>query len=107
MSKPLAAVVYALTLAYFGAFFIHPILQTLAGAFVDADGKLTFAFFAEVFRNEIYIEGLRNAFLLAVASTLASLVIALPLSFLADRFDFPGKRILAALLLVPMILPPF
>jgi iron(III) transport system permease protein len=107
MSRTFAAVVYALTLAFFGAFFLQPIVQTLAGAFIDADGKVTFAFVAEVFRNEIYTDGLRNAFLLAMASTAATLAIALPLAFVADRVEFPGKKLLVALLLVPMILPPF
>jgi iron(III) transport system permease protein len=107
MSKTFAATIYALTLAFFGAFFLWPIAQTLSGALLDADGRLTFAFVAEVFRNEIYVEGLRNAFLLALASTVATLALALPLAWLADRFDFPGKKILTALLLVPMILPPF
>jgi len=107
MSRTFAAVVYALTLVFFGAFFLQPIIQTLAGAFIDADGKVTFAFVAEVFRNEIYTDGLRNAFLLALASTAATLAIALPLAFVADRVEFPGKKLLSALLLVPMILPPF
>src|SRR3954471_7703396 len=105
MSKTLATVVYALTVAFFGVFFLWPIVQTLSGAFLDADGKLTFAFVAEVFRNRIYVEGLRNAFLLAVASTALTAAIALPLALVTDRFDFPGKKFLSALLLVPMILP--
>jgi len=107
MSKTFAALIYALTAAFFAAFFIYPIGQTLAGAFFDADGHFTAAFVGEVFRNAIYVEGLRNAFLLAVCSTLATMAIALPLAFLTDRFDFPGKKLLSALLLVPMILPPF
>lgn len=107
MSKSLAWVAWLLTLAFFTCFFIWPIVTTLNGAFFDADGRFTFAFVAEVFRNRIYIEGLQNSFFLAVASTLATLVIALPLAFLADRFDFPGKKLFSALVLVPMILPPF
>lgn len=106
MSKLVLACVYALTLAFFGAFFIWPIAQTVGGALFDGN-HLTFAFIREVFRNDIYVDGLRNAFLLAVASTVATLLIALPLSFLADRFEFPGKKLLTALVLVPMILPPF
>ncbi|MCB1088373.1 MAG: iron ABC transporter permease, partial [Verrucomicrobiae bacterium] len=40
-------------------------------------------------------------------STLASLLIALPLALVANRYRFPGKEALTSLLLVPMILPPF
>ena len=107
MSKTLAWIVWLLTAAFFACFFVWPIGTTVAGAFFDADRKFTFDFVAEVFRNRIYLEGLRNAFLLAVGSTAATLAIALPLAFVADRFDFPGKKLLSAVVLVPMILPPF
>src|SRR5688572_24458187 len=107
MSKSLAMVIYALTIAFFAAFFIWPIAQTLGGAFLDADGRVTFAYVVEVFRNQIYVEGLRNAFFLGLASTIATIAIALPLAMVADRYEFPGKKALGALLLVPMILPPF
>jgi iron(III) transport system permease protein len=107
MSKSLAAFVYALTIAFLAAFLVWPMAQTLSGAFFDADGKFTAAYVAEVFHNQIYIDGLRNAFLLALASTMATIAIALPLAFVAHRFEFPAKKALSALLLVPMILPPF
>jgi iron(III) transport system permease protein len=107
MSKSLAAFVYALTIAFLAAFLVWPMAQTLSGAFFDADGKFTAAYVAEVFRNQIYIDGLRNAFLLALASTAATTAIALPLACVASRFEFPAKKALSALLLVPMILPPF
>ena len=48
-----------------------------------------------------------NSFLLAVATTLVALLIALPLALVSDRFLFPGKALLGSLILVPMILPPF
>ncbi|HEV7869039.1 MAG TPA: iron ABC transporter permease [Chthoniobacteraceae bacterium] len=107
MSKSFAWVVYALTGAFFACFFIWPIATTVGGAFFDADRRFTFDFVAEVFRNRIYVEGLRNAFLLALGSTLVTIAIALPLAFVSDRYDFPGKKLLSGLLLVPLILPPF
>jgi iron(III) transport system permease protein len=107
MSKTFSWFVYLFTAAFFGCFFLWPIGGTLMGAFLDADHKLTFDFVAEVFRNQIYLEGLRNAFFIAAGSTAASLAIAMPLAFLADRFEFPGKKLLSAAILVPMILPPF
>ena len=79
----------------------------MGAAFVDADGNFTLQFIAEVFRNRIYLEGLRNAFLLGVASTVLTLAIALPLALISNRFAFPGKKLFSALVLVPMILPPF
>jgi len=79
----------------------------LTGAFYDIDGKFTFAFIQEVFKNEVYVEGLRNALGIAFFSTLFALLIALPLARLADKYDFPGKRFFMALVLLPIMLPPF
>ena len=77
------------------------------GAFITGEGTFTVSYVAEVFRNPIYLEGLVNAFLFALASTVLSVFLALPLAFLSDRFVFPGKSLLSGLVLVPMILPPF
>ncbi len=107
MTRTFAWCVFGFTGLFFALFFLYPIVQTLRGAFVDGDGTVTFDYVIEVFRNPIYVEGLQNAFMLAVFSTILSLFIALPLAFLADRFLFPGRGLLSALILVPMILPPF
>ena len=107
MSRTLSSLVYALTAAFFAVFFLYPVLQTLRGAFVVDGNHFTLLYVREVFRNPIYIEGLRNALLLAIASTAAAFVLSVPLAWVADRFDFAGKKFFSALLLAPMILPPF
>jgi iron(III) transport system permease protein len=107
MSRPISLLVAALTAAFFAAFFVYPIAQTLKGAFFDADDHFTLLYAAEVCRDPIYVEGLRNAFLIGIASTAGAFILAVPLAWLADHFDFAGKKTLSALLLAPMILPPF
>ena len=107
MSNSLAKIVFPLTATFFALFFIWPIFETLRGAFVGADGRLTADYFAEVFRNPIYLEGLWNSFQMGVWSTLLTAVIAIPLAVISDRYLFPGKVLLGGLILVPMILPPF
>jgi len=107
MSKGFARVIFALTLVFFAAFFAWPIVQILRGGFIDADGRLTFAYLGSLLSDPIYLGGLANSFLLALTTTALALLIALPLAFIADRFDFPGKGLLGSLILVPMILPPF
>jgi iron(III) transport system permease protein len=107
MSRHFSILVLVVTGLYFALFLAWPIVETLRGAFVTTDGSWTLSYLLEVFRNPIYLEGLSNAFLLAVASTALAIVLALPLAFLSDRFTFPGKGILSGLVLVPMILPPF
>lgn len=107
MSQTFARIVFALTAAFFAAFFIWPIFQILKGGFIDADGKLTFEYLGLLLSDPTYLGGLGNAFLLACATTTLSLLISLPLAFVSDRFLFPGKSLLSSLVLIPMILPPF
>lgn len=107
MSKSVARIVFLVTALFFAAFFIWPILQILKGGFIDADGKLTFAYFLALLADPLYREGLTNSFLLACATTTLALLIAVPLAFISDRFVFPGKAALSSLVLIPMILPPF
>ena len=96
-----------LTFAFFVLFFFLPVWHVLRGGITDSDGTLTAFYLLEVFRNPVYAEGLANAFRLAVCTTLVSLLIALPLGWLSDRFEFAGKRLLTGALLMPMILAPF
>jgi iron(III) transport system permease protein len=107
MSHALARTVLAGTAIFFAAFFLWPVLQILEGGFIDADGRLTFAYFAALLADPVYLGGLRNSFLLACAATTLALLLALPLAVVSDRFVFPGKNLLGSLVLVPMILPPF
>ncbi|MFZ9921270.1 MAG: ABC transporter permease, partial [Terrimicrobiaceae bacterium] len=79
----------------------------MRGAFVVADGRFTIDYIAEVFRNPLYLEGLWNSFRIGVFSTLLACLLAMPLAWMSDRFVFPGKPLLGALVLVPMIMPPF
>ncbi|NLE66328.1 MAG: iron ABC transporter permease, partial [Lentisphaerae bacterium] len=94
------------TLAFFAVFFLWPLARILAGGFVH-DGGFTLGFLAEVFRNPVTVEGLRNSFALAVATTALVMAITMPLVLLAARYDFPGKTLLTGLVLAPMVLPPF
>ena len=107
MKKALAISGFALLAAFFGCFLFWPVWQTVKGAFFDANGAFTTAYMAAAFRNPVYLEGLRNALAMGVMSTALALIVAMPLAFLTDRFVFPGKKLFSALLLVPMILPPF
>ncbi len=107
MSRAFATLVFIVTLAFFACFFIWPITETVRGAFFDREGAFTAASVIEVFRHPVYLEGLRNSLLLALAVTTLCLLVAVPLAFISDRFLFPGKAFFGAFILVPMILPPF
>lgn len=95
------------TSLFLGLFLLWPIGLILGEAFTDPQGRLTLIFLKELLINPGYLQGLRNSVLLAAATALLSLFLALPLALLATRHDFAFKRALSALVLVPMILPPF
>src|SRR5271170_6426739 len=107
MSRTSARLVFLITAAFFAAFFLWPVLQILRGGFVDADGRLTFAFLRTLLTDPTYLGALRNSLLLACAGTLIALAIALPLAVISDRFLYPLKGFLNSAVLIPMILPPF
>jgi iron(III) transport system permease protein len=107
MSKTTARIVLALTSAFFAVFFLWPVLQILRGGFVDADGRLTFAYLGALLTDPTYVTALRNSFLLACAGTAIALLIAMPLAYISDRFLYPLKGFLNSAVLIPMILPPF
>jgi len=107
MSKPLSILIFLVMTAFFACFFAYPIWAALEAAFRGPNHEFTLEYLTEVFLNELYREGLWNSFIIAVWTTLGSLVIALPLAVCYVRFVFPGRALLNSLVLMPMILPPF
>ena len=107
MSPALSRGVYLLVTVFFALFFVLPIWGTLQTAFIDVHGGFTLDYIAEVFRNPLYREGLLNSLLIAVLTTLACLLISLPLAIAYVRHAFPLRNGLNSLMLTPLILPPF
>ncbi|MDA0768376.1 MAG: iron ABC transporter permease [Verrucomicrobia bacterium] len=107
MNKNLAYGITGVVTLLFGVFFVYPAAMVIGEAFYTKESGFTLAFVGQVFTNPVYLEGLWNAFMLGIMSTLASLLIAFPLAMLAHRYKFPLKGPLSALILVPLVLPPF
>ena len=93
--------------ALLAALLLWPLAEGVRGAFIDGHGRITFAYIATVFRNPIYLEGLRNALAIAVFSTAIAGTVGVGAALLLHRFDFPGRRLLAALVPLPLMVPPF
>jgi iron(III) transport system permease protein len=89
------------------AFLVWPLADGVRGAFVDANGHLTFAYMAAVFRNPLYREGFANALAIALFSTLIAAAVGTAAAVLLTRFEFPGRRVFAALVPLPLMVPPF
>jgi iron(III) transport system permease protein len=101
-----AAVAVALGVVL-ATFLVWPLADGVRGAFVDADGRATFAYMAAVFRNPLYREGFTNALMIALASTLIAAAVGTTAAVLLARFEFPGRRVFAALVALPLMVPPF
>ena len=98
---------FIFSMAVFFVGLIFPLILVVRNGFVNPDGQLTFRYLIGVFQNPIYLEGLRNSLRLAIGTTLTATLFSLPLAWLSNRYTFVGKGFVNALVLVPMILPPF
>lgn len=107
MKRNRAILITFLVTLFFGIFFLMPVGDILVEAFVTADGGFTFDYLWRVFTTPIYLEGIWNALVLGVVSTIVTFLVALPLAMTAYRYTFPGKRWLTLLILAPLVLPPF
>ncbi|MCW5764761.1 MAG: iron ABC transporter permease [Phycisphaeraceae bacterium] len=93
-----------------GALLLYPIFLTTRGAFFDdvAGHKgFTLVNLRLVFEDPSLVGGLFNSLRIAATTTLLAMTIALPLAVLSVRCRFPLKGVFNALVLVPLILPPF
>jgi iron(III) transport system permease protein len=92
------------------AFLIYPIALTVRGGFyADVAGRsgFTLSHLALLFEDPRFWTGLFNSVKIAICTTFVAIVIALPLAILSANYRFPGKVFFNALVLVPLILPPF
>ncbi|MDR1254521.1 MAG: iron ABC transporter permease [Puniceicoccales bacterium] len=107
MSKRLAFAVYVFSIIFFSCFFIWPIWEIVRSGFFDYEQGFTLAYFKAVFINPIYREGLFNSFVMGIGSTILALFLAIPLAYLFNYYEFPGKKLFSSLILLPIMLPPF
>ncbi|MBR1609644.1 MAG: iron ABC transporter permease [Kiritimatiellae bacterium] len=92
--------------AILSVLFLLPIFLVVKGGFWD-DGGFTLRHLLSVFRNPVYSEGLFNSVCIATGTTSLCLLVSLPLAWISHKYEFPGKAFFSAIVLVPMILPPF
>ncbi len=71
------------------------------------EASSAFPYFSLVPLSPTLMESLGNSLLLATFTTILTTLLCLPLAYWFTRFRFPGQSSLAALLLLPLILPPF
>ena len=101
-----AWILFGILAGLFGVLLLWPVFNVVSGGFY-VNGKWTAEYLLGVFKNPIYAEGLFNSLRLAVGSTFLACLLSIPLAWLAHTYSFRGQKVFSALVLVPMVLPPF
>ncbi len=83
----------------------YPLLITVGEA-VGLPGHLSFAAFGEFVHRPDEWLALGHSLFIAVASVILAGALGIPLAFLFERAEFPGRKLLGALVVLPVALPP-
>ncbi|MEU6404382.1 iron ABC transporter permease [Streptomyces sp. NPDC046985] len=94
----------AVPVAFFAAFFAYPVAAIVRRG-LKVDGAWRLGRIADVLGQSDIRHVLWFTAWQAVASTALTLLIALPGAYVLARYDFPGRRLLRALVTVPFVLP--
>jgi iron(III) transport system permease protein len=101
-----AFIIFLGIMVFFGVFLIFPILYVFRGAFFES-GHFTLTYFKLMLTDPFYKESIYNSVTIGVFTTIVTSLISIPLAYLMVRYEFPGKRLMQGILLVPLVMPPF
>ena len=108
MTRPSVRWLPAAAIAVFlAAALAYPVALAIGGAFSSEDGWPTLRHVAAAFADPVTRRGLANSLAISAGTTLLALALGVPLALLGARCEFAGRRGLSALLLLPLVLPPF
>ena len=98
------AALVLLPLAFLGYFFAYPLLTVLITGFWN-DGRIDLDPIRTVLGRSALLNVAWFTLWQAVASTVLTLLVALPAANVMARFEFPGKRLVRAAIVIPFVLP--
>ena len=91
-------------------YVIYPLYKTFVQSVVKTDGTFSLSNYIEFFFSSTgstaNVEALWNSVYISVISVISCAIVGVTMAFLLERYEFPGRRILSVLVLVPMALPP-
>jgi thiamine transport system permease protein len=90
----------AVPLAFLGLFFLYP-LASIVERGLRGDGESALDVLTDPTTREVVWFTVWQA----LASTLLTLVVALPAAYVLGRYRFPGRSVVSAVVLVPFVLP--
>ena len=103
--KKRSAVLLVITLLVLFYGVIYPNLFVVILS-LQRNDVLTLANYREVLSQSVVLEAILNSIGLSVFTVLLCAIVGVPLAFLFERFDFPGRRLFAAFAALPLVLPP-
>ncbi|RAL24014.1 ABC transporter permease [Thermoflavimicrobium daqui] len=89
------------------AYVIYPLFQTFIES-AQIDGSFSLQNYKDFFSlgNSANLEALWTSIYISVFSVITCGIVGVGMAFLLERYEFPGRKILSVLVMVPMALPP-
>lgn len=89
------------------AYVIYPFYQTFLQSVVGEEGG-TLENYQRFFglTSTANLEALWTSVYISVISVITCAIVGVTMAFLMERYEFPGRKLLSVLILVPMALPP-
>ena len=105
-------VVGLITIFVLVAFMIYPIVKTTLASFVKngeelAFSNLTLVNFEKFLEGATFTDALWHSITVGVLTTIVSTALALPAAYALARVTVPFRNIVLALMVIPIIAPPF
>ncbi len=97
---------WLITLAVLAVTVAYPLVMLFYSSVVE-DHTITFAAFQRMLQDPFLPKVTINTIVLAVAVTLLSIVIGVPLAWLVVRTDLPMRNVIRVLATLPFIFPPY
>lgn len=88
------------------AYVLYPSLRTFIES-LQKDGTISLGNYQDFFVQEskTNLEALWNSFYISLLSVLVSALIGIPLAFIFNRYDFPGRSFFSSAAILPIVLP--
>lgn len=87
------------------AYVVYPFYQTFIQSFAGDEAFLHYKKFFDI-ASPANLEALWTSIYISSISVICCALVGVTMAFLLERYNFPGRRILSVLVLVPMALPP-
>ncbi len=86
-------------------FFYFPLILIVKNSFIVGNSQFSFGNFIRLFQDPYQVHVIFFTLYQAFLSVILTLIIGLPAAFIFSYYDFPLKKILKSMMMVPFILP--